>query len=241
MTESPLDHAKELVESGQPVAAVDVLRAYLTENPDDPVAWRRLASALVKTTSLVEALVAVDRSIALAPRDGLSHRIRAVVLSGAGRPAEALLSAREAVRCAPRDAESNAILAMLLAGEKGGGDEARAASRRATALDPTNPVARQVSKSLRDARIGYRLRIAAVICFAQLPVLVLVALAIMDDDVSPALMLGSVALCGVGLVLGLVTRQFTATPPAALTTAPPAVPSGSPLTGPATTPPAGSS
>jgi Flp pilus assembly protein TadD len=96
-----LIRADQLIDVGRWHDAERLVREVLASSPDDALAHRLLARALLTGNRDEEAARAVARAIELAPDDAVGHRLRSVLLMHGERNDEALAAAREAVRLDP--------------------------------------------------------------------------------------------------------------------------------------------
>ncbi|OWK37938.1 tetratricopeptide repeat protein [Fimbriiglobus ruber] len=80
-----------------PEEAVELARALTIDRAGDPRAWLRLARCLYEPALATEALSALDKAVALDPRNVEAHDMRAERLAAAGRYEEALAAARPPV------------------------------------------------------------------------------------------------------------------------------------------------
>jgi tetratricopeptide (TPR) repeat protein len=143
------DHGGERPADGAP-QSVGALRARLAADPDDAVAWRQLAAALMES-DLDEAMAAATRATDLAPHDAVAHRYQAIVYVLRGEHASALPVLRTALELDPSDAEAQALVAVCLFEEGASLGQVREAADKAVAADPGNRRARRVAQAVRTA------------------------------------------------------------------------------------------
>ncbi|MDG9672455.1 tetratricopeptide repeat protein [Micromonospora sp. DH14] len=72
--------ARELVRAEQFGPAIELLREHLNAHPDDGIAWRRLAGALIGLGEHAAAVDAAGRAIDIDPEDVAAYRYRALAL-----------------------------------------------------------------------------------------------------------------------------------------------------------------
>jgi Flp pilus assembly protein TadD len=96
-----LVRADRLIDVGRWQDAERLVREVLASAPDDALAYRLLARALLTGHRDEEAATAVARAIELAPDDAVGHRLRSALLMRAEHNEEAMAAAREAVRLDP--------------------------------------------------------------------------------------------------------------------------------------------
>ncbi len=123
------------------LARVALARRLVRLHPGDPVAWRRLGTALLAGVervgpfpgTLAAAREALGRATALAPHDPWGWLALAQLERAAGRAGRAAAAARRAVREEPAFARGWAFLARVEL-DRGRVEAARAAARRARSL-----------------------------------------------------------------------------------------------------------
>jgi hypothetical protein len=141
----------EFIQASRFAEAVDVLGPYVASAPYDAIGLRRLAVALLGVNEPEEALLLIQRSLALDPSAPRTHRALAYALAMLGRPQESLAAMRLACDPAHADAGDDAFLAQLLAHTPGGMSEAWHRARRAATLEPADSHIRQMNAGLRRA------------------------------------------------------------------------------------------
>ncbi|GAB3332038.1 hypothetical protein RMN56_31430 [Micromonospora halotolerans] len=144
--------ARELALAKQYEPAVAILREHLTTHPDDAVAWRRLAGALLGCDRPAAAVEAAGRAMDLAPDDVVAHRHRALALHMLGRHPESYADAKRAVELAPDDDEALSLLALNVLNVDRDPARARALARRALTANPDSLPARDVARVCRRIR-----------------------------------------------------------------------------------------
>ena len=148
----PLRRALRLGLDHRYAEAIEVLREFLGNHPDNSLGWRRLAGAYLGTNQLTEARRAAERAVATAPADPVSHRMLGVALLHSGEYAQAADAADEAIARDGTDAESHALLAYALLELPDGWARARSAATRAHRLDPHNAAATDVYRRVQRLR-----------------------------------------------------------------------------------------
>ncbi|MDG9672460.1 tetratricopeptide repeat protein [Micromonospora sp. DH14] len=103
--------ARELVRAEQFGPAIELLREHLNAHPDDGIAWRRLAGALIGLGEHAAAVDAAGRAIDIDPEDVAAYRYRALALLMLKRDGESYADAKRAVELAPDDHEALSLLA----------------------------------------------------------------------------------------------------------------------------------
>lgn len=101
-TEHPLTaQAAALIELGKFDKAKELLARRLAGNPDDGLAWVRMALCHNSTSDFEEALHASQEALRRDPEDFSAHRFRSFALRRLARSEESVAAAREAVRVLP--------------------------------------------------------------------------------------------------------------------------------------------
>lgn len=200
--------ARELVLAKRFEPAISLLRAYLTTHPEDAVAWRRLAGALIGVGDHAAAVDAAGRAIEVSPEDVAAHRHRALAHSLLARHRESYSDAKRAVELAPDDHEALALLAVnVLYVDR---DVARFKDlfRRALTLNSSSAPARYLAKQYRRIR---RNSMAVAVWLAATPaaVALLVRWFAVDDASSDAgwIMWPGLVAVSIGFVSLLVARS----------------------------------
>ncbi|MEU7779326.1 tetratricopeptide repeat protein [Micromonospora parva] len=104
--------ARELVRAEQFGPAIELLREHLNAHPDDGIAWRRLAGALIGLGDHAAAVDAAGRAIEIDPEDVTAYRYRALALLLLNRGRDSYADAKRAVELAPDDHEALSLLAQ---------------------------------------------------------------------------------------------------------------------------------
>lgn len=119
-----------------------------TKAPENPRAWAGLADELVKRGDLDASLVAIDRSLALAPDAQAAHALRSNVLLALERPDEALAAAERSIVIDPLRGRGHTRRAAALV-DLGRFEDALADCQRAVELDTDDVMAlRLLSEAL---------------------------------------------------------------------------------------------
>ncbi|MDP6527734.1 MAG: tetratricopeptide repeat protein, partial [Candidatus Pacebacteria bacterium] len=105
------------------------------EFPNQQFSWKVLGAVFKKTGRISEALVAVQKSVALAPEDAEAHSNLGMTLRGLGRQEEAEASCRQAIALKPDYANAYNHLGNTLR-DLGRLEEAEASYRQAISLKP---------------------------------------------------------------------------------------------------------
>ena len=90
-------------ENGDLPTAAEQFDKSLRIDPDQPLIWLNRAVLQSRLGLLQDAVISIDRALALARFDGAGHLLRGTTLSRAGRYQEALVSFDEAARLLPHD------------------------------------------------------------------------------------------------------------------------------------------
>ncbi|MES2982101.1 MAG: tetratricopeptide repeat protein [Verrucomicrobiota bacterium] len=102
-----------LIQRGNFKEAQSLIRARLTEEPDDPDLHLMLAQSLFHLDRPKEAEVSARKAIGLDPESGLSHEVLAQILIGSSNPKGAEEAVREAMSLDGDSASLRAILARI--------------------------------------------------------------------------------------------------------------------------------
>ncbi|GAA3770306.1 tetratricopeptide repeat protein [Micromonospora maritima] len=164
--EDAVARARDLVLAQEFRPAVALLRAHLRTHPDDSLAWRRLAGALIGLGDQHAAIDAAGRAIDADPGDTVAWRYRGLARHLLGRHRESYADARRAVDLAPDDPEGLNLLAVNVLTVDRDVARFRELYRRALTVDPSNAPARH-SAGL-DRRIRRR-GAAALVLLAVYP------------------------------------------------------------------------
>lgn len=136
---------------GRPAEAERTLRAVLARAPNHADSRLDLALLLRRSSRLDEAVEELRRALAILPDLGTYSMALGTTLVLEGRVAEGVASLRRAAATRPSWAAPRARLAAVLAAS-GRISEAREHLRSALLLDPRDPVARGLARSLRSGR-----------------------------------------------------------------------------------------
>lgn len=108
----------------------------MTENfPRHWVGWKMLSVIFSLTGRNADALIPMQRTVALLPNDAEAHNNLGITLQGLGRQAEAETSYRRAIKINPQYAQAHSNLGSVLQ-DKGQLDEAETSYRRALQISP---------------------------------------------------------------------------------------------------------
>jgi Flp pilus assembly protein TadD len=131
-----LDQAATLCDRRRTAEAIAVLRALLTEDPDDLDALGLLGEAQLADHDPDGALATATTAIGLDPERPLPHRQASIAASRRGLHREAIAHAEDAVRLAPDDHRGFVVLARALLRAKREIERARHVAIRAIVLAP---------------------------------------------------------------------------------------------------------
>jgi len=145
-----IEQARRQVVAGHYLQAVAGLTAHLDAHPDDALAWRRLAGALIGAGFLPRAIAAADRAIELAPDEPIAYRNRSVANMTLKNFAAMRADAERALALASDDPEVLTLLAYGALLVDRDVSQARAYWERAYALDPQHAAVRRVGLILRS-------------------------------------------------------------------------------------------
>lgn len=145
-----IEQARRQVVAGHYLQAVAGLTAHLDAHPDDALAWRRLAGALIGAGFLPRAIAAADRAIELAPDEPIAYRNRSVANMTLKNFAAMRADAERALALASDDPEVLTLLAYGALLVDRDVPQARAYWERAYALDPQHAAVRRVGLILRS-------------------------------------------------------------------------------------------
>lgn len=121
----------------EPRKAAEQLEGYLALQPDSPIGWRNLSSALAEIGEFHRALAAADKAIALDPNNADFRLHRSGILNILGRMGDALADLEQAEMLAPANGFIPRVMSSVLAGMNDS-DAALKYARKALALDPGN-------------------------------------------------------------------------------------------------------
>ncbi|MGW4502739.1 tetratricopeptide repeat protein [Micromonospora sp. NPDC004336] len=200
--------ARELVRDKRYEPAISLLHAYLRTHPEDPVAWRRLAGALIGAGDHAAAVDAAGRAIEVSPEDVAAHRHRALAHSLLARHRASYSDAKRAVELAPDDHEALALLAVNVLHVDRDVARFKELFRRALAVNSSSAPARYLAEQHRRIR---RNSMAVAVWLAATPagVALLVRWFAVDDAPRDAgwIMWPGLVSVAVGFVSLLVARS----------------------------------
>lgn len=150
--EDAVARARDLALAKEFKPAVALLRAHLRTHPDDSLAWRRLAGALIGLDDRAGAIDAAGRAIDIDPGDVAAWRHRALARHLLGQHRASYADARRAVEIAPDDPEALSLLAANVLTVDRDMARFRELYRRALSVDPSSAPARH------SARLDRRIR-----------------------------------------------------------------------------------
>ncbi|MFI7662321.1 tetratricopeptide repeat protein [Micromonospora parva] len=141
--------ARELVRAEQFGPAIELLREHLNAHPDDGIAWRRLAGALIGLGDHAAAVDAAGRAIDIDPEDVAAYRYRALALLMLKRDGESYADAKRAVELAPDDHEALSLLARNVVEVDRDVVRFKKLIRRALTVNPDSAPARHLARQYR--------------------------------------------------------------------------------------------
>ena len=147
-----IGRARQLVVNGQYLEAAAGLTAHLDAHPDDALAWRRLAGALVGAGEMPRAIAAADRAIALVPDEPVAYRFRALANLELKNYAEMHTDAERGLALAGDDVEALTLAvygALLFERDV---QRAKALWQRAHASDANHPAVVRLRRILWSGR-----------------------------------------------------------------------------------------
>ena len=168
-----IGRARQLVVDGQYLEAAAGLTAHLDAHPDDALAWRRLAGALVGAGEMPRAIAAADRAIALAPDEPVAYRFRALANLELKNYAEMHADAERGLALAGDDVEALTLAvygALLFERDV---PRAKALWQRAHASDANHPAVVRLRRILWSGRWRALLRAVALSAYAAVVALFL--------------------------------------------------------------------
>jgi hypothetical protein len=205
----------EFIQTSRFAEAVEVLGPYVASAPYDAIGLRRLAVALLGVNEPEEALLLIQRSLALDPSAPRTHRANAYALAMLGRPEESLAAMRLACDPAHPDAADDTFLAHLHAHIPGGMSEAWHRARRVASLDPANSHIRRVNAEIRRTWL-MRCRATAFISLAAASAALIGYGLVGDASSADRALIGGLAIAFIvlplGIVLGAVERFVSRRP-----------------------------
>ena len=134
-SQSQLNNLIEQYQNGQYDEAEKLAVLITQQFPEHQLGWKVLGAVLKGTGRVSEALVAIQKSVALAPEDAEAHSNLGITLRDLGRLEEAEASLRQALALKPDLAEAHSNLGNTLQ-ELGRLKDAEASHRKAIALKP---------------------------------------------------------------------------------------------------------
>ena len=158
--------ARELVRAEQFGPAIELLREHLSAHPDDGIAWRRLAGALIGFGEHAAAVDAAGRAIEINPEDVAAYRYRALALLMLNRDWESYADAKRAVELAPDDHEALTLLARNVVEVDRDVARFKELIQRALAVNPDSAPARHLDRQYRRL---HRRTLAVAIHLVTLP------------------------------------------------------------------------
>jgi predicted TPR repeat methyltransferase len=174
--------------NGHLAAADDIYRAILEQAPDHADAMHYAGVVAHQQGRDDEALVLIEKSLALAPAQADWHSNLGIVFKARGRLEEAVHAFRRAIALDPRHVNAYNNLGVLLRAQ-GHADDSEAAYRTAIAIDPDH---QDVHQNLGILFYGQRRMKEAVACFCKVITL--------DPKHAQALRLLALAHCVIGEV-----------------------------------------
>ncbi|MGR6319089.1 hypothetical protein Q2K19_30510 [Micromonospora soli] len=144
--------ARELVLAEQFEPAIALLRKHLATHPDDGVAWRRLAGALIGLGHNAVAVKAAGRAIDVNPEDVAAYRHRALAHHLRRRHRESYADAKRAVELAPDDPEALTLLAFNVLNVDRDVARFKELFQRALTVTPSSAPARDAARHYRRIR-----------------------------------------------------------------------------------------
>ncbi|MEU1966882.1 hypothetical protein ABZ541_10250 [Micromonospora sediminicola] len=211
--EDAVARARDLALAQEFRPAVALLRAHLRTHPDDSLAWRRLAGALIGLDDRAAAIDAAGRAIDIDPGDVVAWRHRALAGHLLGRHRASYADARRAVELAPDDPEALNLLAVNVLTVDRDVARFRELYRRALAVDRNSAPARHSARV--DRRIRRRGAAILLLLAVYPPWCVLFLRWLVVDDGSPDAgwtMWPTVAGVAVMIVAAVVGRTAGAVP-----------------------------
>ncbi|MEU8253100.1 hypothetical protein AB0C06_02365 [Micromonospora inaquosa] len=141
--------ARELVRAEQFGPAIELLREHLGAHPDDGIAWRRLAGALIGFGEHAAAVDAAGRAIEINPEDVAAYRYRALALLMLNRDGDSYADAKRAVELAPDDHEALSLLARNVVEVDRDVARFKELIQRALTVNPDSAPARHLARQYR--------------------------------------------------------------------------------------------
>ncbi|MFG3685550.1 tetratricopeptide repeat protein [Micromonospora sp. NPDC047740] len=141
--------ARELVLAERFEPAIALLREHLAAHPDDGVAWRRLAGALIGFGDDAAAVDAASRAIEANPEDATAYRYRALAHLILARDRESYADAKRAVELAPDDHEALSLLASNVLNVDRDVARFEELIQRALTVNPSSPPTRRLARRYR--------------------------------------------------------------------------------------------
>jgi tetratricopeptide (TPR) repeat protein len=137
--------------AGDAVKAVELYRAALATDPDEPLLSYKLARALDKTNDLVSEKAALQHAIQLNPNLAEAQNQMGYLSARSGDTAAAESYFRAAIQSSPSYVAAWINLAATLASETKWQDATEAVNH-ALAIEPSNVEGRQLQQAIRDAQ-----------------------------------------------------------------------------------------
>ncbi len=137
--------------AGDAVKAVQLYRAALATDPDEPLLSYKLARALDKTNDLVNEKAALERAIELNPKLAEAQNQMGYLSARSGDTAAAETYFRSAIDASPSYVAAWINLAATQASETKWQDASQAVDRALT-IDPANAEARQLKQAIQAAQ-----------------------------------------------------------------------------------------
>ncbi len=137
--------------AGDAVKAVQLYRAALTTDPDEPLLSYKLARALDKTNDLVNEKAALEHAIQLNPRLAEAQNQMGYLSARNGEAATAETYFHAAIEASPSYVAAWINLAATLASESKWTESTQAVNH-ALAIDPSNGEARQLEQAIQAAQ-----------------------------------------------------------------------------------------
>lgn len=131
----------QLIESGNPKAAIAALSEAVKLAPQNPLAHYDLGLARLQARHLPQAFASFQKALALKPDFSRAHYNLAVCLEGLGRFQEAVTAYQKSAELDPKNVKACARIAELMT-KFGRVDEGTAWLYRAAAINPRSPTGR---------------------------------------------------------------------------------------------------
>jgi tetratricopeptide (TPR) repeat protein len=141
----------QAIAAGDAVKAIQLYRAALATDPDEPILSYKLALALDKTNDLVNEKAALEHAIKLNPKLAEAQNQLGYLAARSGDTASAETYFRAAIDASPSYVAAWINLSATLASETRWQD-ATLAVNRALQIDPSNTEARQLAQAIQTAQ-----------------------------------------------------------------------------------------